>query len=395
VRKAKPRVALLTNFIPIYRLPLLQSLAERLGELRVFISVRMEGNRDWPVFWGQLDVVVHRSITISRRFRNAHGYTDQTYTHIPYDTFPLLWRYQPDAIVSGELGIRTVMARIYKKLRPGTKLIIWATLSERTEESRGVVRRILRRWLLRGADAVYVNGASGSRYIRSMGYDGPISLVPYAADNSVFCNPETRQRSDTLRLLYTGQLVERKGLYPFLRHLARWCELHPERAVVLSVVGSGDQLELMEDISLPKNLQVDFKGSMSFEELPSQYHAADLYVCPTLADEWGLVVNEAMVAGLPVLGSRFSQAVEELVQEGVNGWLFTPTNEQDTYEAIGRALGADAETLDAMSSRAVEAMAGITQQAMAERMSETIFEVLGTKPVTASNQKPAPKFKNQ
>jgi glycosyltransferase involved in cell wall biosynthesis len=378
VGKSKARVALLTNFLPVYRVPLLEHLSENVGELRVFLSIRMEGNRDWPVFWGRLNVVVNRSITIPRSFRNVHGYVDQTYTHIPYDTLPLLWHYRPDVIVASELGVRTLMARIYKMFRPITRLIIWATLSERTEESRGAARERLRRWLLRGADAVYVNGASGSRYIRSMGYGKLISTVPYAADDRAFLDPGTRQRGGTVRLLYTGQLVERKGLYPFLQHLARWCSLHPERAVLLSVVGSGDQLDLLKRIELPRNLQIDFKGGMGFEQLPSQYHGADLYVYPTLADEWGLVVNEAMIAGLPVLGSRFSQAVEELIEEGVNGWLFTPTDEQDTYDAIERALESDTATLEEMSRRAVETVAGITPQTMAEHMSETIAQVIGS-----------------
>ena len=218
---SKVKVALLTNFLPIYRVPLLERLAENVRELRVFLSVKMEGNRNWPVLWGRLNVVVHRSITIARSSRNVHGYVDQTYTHIPYDTLPLLWSYRPDVIVSGELGVRTLMARIYKICRPSTRLVIWATLSEHTEESYGAARRILRRWLLHDTDAVYVNGASGARYIRSMGYGGLISVAQQAADNSVFLNPGTRRRSDTLRLLYTGQLVERKGLYPFLKCLAR------------------------------------------------------------------------------------------------------------------------------------------------------------------------------
>jgi glycosyltransferase involved in cell wall biosynthesis len=378
--KSNARVALLTNFLPIYRVPLLENLAENVRQLRVFLSVTMERNRDWPVFWGLLDVVVHRSITIERNFCNAHGYTDQTFTHIPYDTLPLLWSYRPDVVVSSELGIRSLIARLYKLLRPSTRLIVWATLSERTEESRGAIREFLRRWLLRRVDAVYVNGASGSRYIRSLGYTGLISIVPYVADNSAFLDPGIRQRDNTLRLLYTGQLIERKGLNLFLQQLSRWCSVHQEKSVLLSVVGGGEQLDQLRRIELPPNLQIDFKGSMGFEELPSQYHGAELYVYPTLADEWGLVVNEAMIAGLPVLGSRYSQAVEELVVDGVNGWIFNPIDEQDTYNAIGRALQADSKTLEAMSNRAVDTVAGLTQSAMAKRMSETILQVLDAKP---------------
>ena len=56
------------------------------------------------------------------------------------------------------------------------------------------------------------------------------------------------------------------------------------------------------------------------------YAKASLFAFPTLADEWGVVVNEAMAAGLPVLGSIYSQAVEELVEDGVSGWVFRQMN---------------------------------------------------------------------
>lgn len=370
----KARVALLTNFLPIYRVPLLQHLSTHLSGLRIFLSVRMEKNRNWPVYWGALDVEVSRSVSITRNRRSKQGYTDTSYLHIPYDTLLSLWRYRPDAVISGELGTRTIMARIYKIIRPRTKLIIWATLSERTETERSLARRLLRRWLLRGANAVYVNGASGARYLRSMGYHGLLVSVPYAADNKAFANPNFRVRSETLRLLYTGQLIERKGLSPFLASLAQWCGAHSQRSVVLSVVGSGAQLDQIRKIELPSNLQVEFKGSVQFDDLPRHYHAADLYVYPTLADEWGLVVNEALSAGLPVLGSRYSQAVEELVQEGVTGWLFTPTDPADTYCAIDRALSS-VESLDRMSSCAVAAVKELTQERIAERMGQTVIDV--------------------
>ena len=59
---------------------------------------------------------------------------------------------------------------------------------------------------------------------------------------------------------------------------------------------------------------------------------------PTLSDTWGLVVNEAMAMGLPVLGSVKSQAVTELIEDGVSGWWFDPTSPQDLERAVDRAL---------------------------------------------------------
>jgi glycosyltransferase involved in cell wall biosynthesis len=372
VRKAK--VALLTNFLPIYRVPLLEHLSTHLSGLRIFLSVKMEKNRNWPVYWGGLDVQVSRSLTITRNRRSSHGYTDTNYLHIPYDTLLSLWRYRPEVVIAGEMGARTMMARVYKVIRPGTKLIIWATLSEHTEAGTSFVRRLVRRWLLRGANAIYVNGAGGARYVRSMGYRGSLTSVPYAADNQMFANSSPRVRSETLRLLYTGQIVERKGLSPFLASLAQWCHAHPRRSIYLSVVGSGDMLDQIKKVELPLNLQVEFKGNVQFGDLPRHYHDADMYVYPTLADEWGLVVNEALSAGLPVLGSRYSQAVEELVQEGVTGWLFTPTDPVDTYAAIDRALSA-VPSLDVMSCHAVAAVKELTHQQVAARMGQTVREV--------------------
>ena len=70
---------------------------------------------------------------------------------------------------------------------------------------------------------------------------------------------------------------------------------------MLSIVGNGPELERLQSIKLPLNLEIKYEGVAPFQQLPRYYHEADIYVFPTLADEWGVVVNEAMIAGLPVL----------------------------------------------------------------------------------------------
>ena len=79
------RVALLTNFIAPYRLPLLEALRDRVGELRIFVSTPMESDRDWAVDWGSLDVVVQRNLTLHRSFRDPLGYRRGLQIHVPYD----------------------------------------------------------------------------------------------------------------------------------------------------------------------------------------------------------------------------------------------------------------------------------------------------------------------
>lgn len=375
--KSNAKVALLTNCLPMYRVPLFGHIKHRVKHLRIFLSIKEVADRDWHLLWGDLDVVVNRSFTWVSRFHNSHGFIDQSAISFPYDTLWVLWRYRPDVLVSSEFGMRTLFAAVYKMLFPKTKLLIWATLSEHTEASRSKRRETLRRRLLRHADGVFVNGASGERYIRSLGFQkGPICAVPYTIDNRVFQGAVTRKGSDSKRLLFTGQLVERKGLHPFLVQLVKWCTDYPAKMVVLSIVGNGPELDRLRSITPPPNLEIKYEGVASFQQLPSYYHEADIYIFPTLADEWGVVVNEAMIAGLPVLGSRYSQAVEELVQDGVNGWVFTPLNVQDMYRSLDRALQTDSVSLDAMRCRAIEAVSKLTPNAMADLMIATIQQVM-------------------
>ena len=71
----------------------------------------------------------------------------------------------------------------------------------------------------------------------------------------------------------------------------------------LWVVGTGCLGDSLERYTFPSNVTVRFLGAVPYGNLPNVYAECGLLVFPTLSDEWGMVVNEAMAAGLPVLGS--------------------------------------------------------------------------------------------
>jgi glycosyltransferase involved in cell wall biosynthesis len=99
-------------------------------------------------------------------------------------------------------------------------------------------------------------------------------------------------------------------------------------------------------------------------------------VFPTLSDEWGLVVNEAMASGLPVLGSKYSQAVEDLVEDGRTGWTFAPDNVAEVDSGIRRALQETEATIRAMGQLAREAVACVSPACGANAMLAAIAHVL-------------------
>jgi len=337
----------------------------------------MEHNRFWEAEWEGLPVILQKNILFKQIQKHPLGFSDIAYIHIPYDTLPILLREQPKIVISSELGFRTLQSTIYRILNPKSRLLVWATLSEHTEKARGSLRRSFRKWILRHADGVLVNGESGARYIKGFGYpEARIFKVPYTTDVTLFArSPLDRKLEEAYRLIYVGQLIERKGLILFFEVLINWALNHPEMEIEFWVVGDGPLRGKLLQIKCPQNLKISFLGSISYSELPDIYAKCGILVFPTLADEWGVVVNEALASGLPVLGSVNSQAVEELIKDGTNGWVFYPNNPQSIYEALDRALSTPPERLLKMREISRRCAFTVTPKVVADRIIEAINNI--------------------
>jgi glycosyltransferase involved in cell wall biosynthesis len=368
------KTVLLTNFIPPYRLELFRSLQGLLNELRIFVSTRMEPGRPWPVDWKELNVTVQRSISWQRTWRHPQGFAESLCWHVPWDTIQLLRQHRPDVVISGELGARSILSSLYCWMNPGTRHIIWATVSEHTEQRRGLLRSLVRHSLLPRADAVLVNGKSGERYVR--GFDvrkERIFVAPYTTDMSRLLSlPLSRDEQSRRRLLFVGQLVERKGLSPFLAALVRWGQAHPQQYAQLCMVGDGPLRTSLQSLSLPDNVSVSWTGAVSYEDIATYYRQGGIFVFPTLADEWGLVTNEAMAAGLPVLGSVYSQAVEELIEDSRTGWRFIPDDPDDVDRALQRALSTASSALEEMGALARCRVRELTPELVAQKIQTAV-----------------------
>lgn len=329
----------------------------------------MEQNRKWNVDYEKLPVVKQRTLTLRQLWRHPAGFQEIGYLHLPLDTFFHLWKDRPDTVISGELGLRSFQVALYCMFSK-CKLVLWATVSEQTEKGRGRMREIVRRWLVDQADRVIVNGSSGARYIQKLGAAREkIVIIPYVSGREMASECETRSNPHRPRtLIYLGQLTERKGILLLLQALIRWKQKHPDQDIKFKVIGEGPLRPEIEQLASSCPFEIDTLGFIEYESIPALLQQGDILVLPSLADEWGLVVNEAMAMCLPVLGSEYSQAVDELVVESKNGWRFVPDSEASLESAISRALETPLEQLQRMGENARKSVRHLTADFAAERM---------------------------
>jgi glycosyltransferase involved in cell wall biosynthesis len=371
------RVAVLLNEIPPYRVPLLEALAREVGELRVFISTKREPDRPWTTDWGTLDVVIQHTLTITTRRMHPQGYRQTMYVHLPYDTLFQLARYKPDVVISGEMGARSIQAAIYRRLVPSSRLLIWCTLSEVSEAGWSHLRTKVRRLLVAATDRFVAGGQSGRRYLRSIGApDSAIFIANQTVDIDQFSACPTERSGDaSRRMLYCGRFIAKKGLQAFQAEAASWAMRHPDRTVSIRWVGDGELEGALRAFAGPPNLIQEFPGAVEYAGLVKHYAECGILILPTLDDEWGLVVNEAFAAGLPVLGTIYSQAVEELVEEGKNGWIYDPHKPDATSAVLDRMYSTSDEALALMRGQARTRIQELTPRNIAKIFRQAIDSV--------------------
>jgi glycosyltransferase involved in cell wall biosynthesis len=256
--------------------------------------------------------------------------------------------------------------------------------------SRGLLKRLVRKPLMsafyRSLSGVLAIGSANAAFYRAIGVpEEAVFLVPYTVDNARFTDGS--RLSDEQRkkiraelgvadaapiILYAAKLQPRKHPDDLLRAAARLKDRGNRFHVVM--VGSGEMAAELVNLATRLGLEnVHFHGFANQSVLPQIYGAADVFVLPSENEPWGLAVNEAMCAGLPIVTSAEVGCVPDLVQPHVNGQTFAAGDVEGLANALHPIL-VDTKTRQRMSaaSRAIisrwsyaECVAGL-QEALAQ-----------------------------
>ncbi len=328
------KVALLVNMIAPYRVSMLEHLAENV-DLTVLCGSEESNRSEWGDSAGRLSRAhVKKSWGRVLRFR------DKEEDRIRYRYLQLtpgylvdLVRLAPDVVITIEMGLRTMLAIAYAKFS-GKPVWVWWGGTPHTESTIGGLRKTARRMIAKLVDRWISYGSTSTEYLLSLGIARQnITQIQNCVDERMFPQRPARITNAEPMILFAGHIIRRKGIDKLLEAAAAV----RREGLKFSLLLAGDGPELAEMKELAHRLQLDnviFEPAKRPEDMAAVYHRADCLIFPTLADVWGLVVNEAALCGLPVLCSRYAGCAAELVP-GEN--IFDPCNAGEFQAALRRA----------------------------------------------------------
>jgi glycosyltransferase involved in cell wall biosynthesis len=329
------RVALVTEVIAPYRIPVFNALDELLdGQLEVFFISESEGRRDWSFERDSLRFE-HHVLGGAQFSIPLRGDRQPVYLAPPL--LPRLLRGRFDTVVVGGWNhLECYWSLAWSRLRHG-RFVLWSETPLLGALPARRVRNRLKRAVVGAADAFAVPGPSAGRYLEALGaQSSSIHVAPNAVDVAFWSErPPSAQPRDPSRplLLYSGRLARSKGIDVALRAFAASSISKRARFVI---AGDGPERLALERAA-PRG--VEFLGSTDAETLRRLYHEADLLVFPSLYDPWGLVVNEAACAGLASVASNAAGVTRDVIRDGENGLVVRAGDVESLRAAFDRVAG--------------------------------------------------------
>jgi len=382
------RVSIVHNILTPYMVPVFNEIASRPTlDIVVYSMGESERNREWKVEGG----VEFRHV-ILRGSHFAFGDRDTSTVHVNLSILQKLSRERPEVIVSSGYSSITNQLAFYSAKTAGIPFLLWSGSTQGEKHWLKPALRPYLKWFVANVDGFIAYGSAARDYLICLGAPrAEISIAPNTVDTSFFKESVMRRNRVTIRknlreqlglnasvlVLYVGQLIERKGVDSLIRAMSI---VQQKRDVGLVVVGDGRERSSLTHLSRGLK-EVVFTGNIQYRDLPDYYALADMLVLPSREEVWGLVVNEAMACGTPILCSSNAGCSRDLVKDSVNGFVFQPGDVNTLAQRI-EELASDAELRGSFGSSSQQIIAGgFTIKHLADGVEQAIMRVATKNPV--------------
>jgi glycosyltransferase involved in cell wall biosynthesis len=368
------RVAIVTNILTPYRVPLFNALAaDQRVIVKVFLGASSEPDRHWA--WPDdisFEWEIGSLVSLPRRDGRKPAYVAPGF----------VWsiaRFRPDVVVAGGLALGFV-GRLSATLARA-RFFVWldaTMLSDFTESP--AWNRLLRRGLVRTADGGIASSTLAADYLRIMGIPpgrAHLSLLSvdverlrHETEQAREEAPHDSERSEPVRLLYVGQLASYKGVDLLIRSFRELRRRQIECELIC--VGDGPLRPRLDRLARSHpawGLQI--LGHLQPYELPRVWAHADVFCLFSRVEAFGAVIAEALAAGLPIVCSKHAGSSRDLIVEGENGYVVDPFQTLVCADLL-EELVLDAAARARMGRRSLELAAICSSQAGAESFLEAV-----------------------
>jgi len=341
----KRRLALLTEIIAPYRIPVFNALAAR-GDIDlhvIFLSENDPSLRQWPVYKNE----IRFSYEVLPAWRRRVGKYNLL---VNRGVGAALRRFRPNAVLCGGYNYLASWQAAWWAKSNKLPLLLWSE-STVNDHRRGRLQvELLKFRFIRWCKAFVAAGKSSRDYLIAMGAPRErLFVAPNAVDVEFYAAIARSARQDAAAVrarhglpsryfLCAGRLVPEKGIFDLL---AAYAKLEAGERSQIGLVFAGDgasRSQLEERAAAIKSGCVRVRGFVHREELAELYALAEALVFPTHSDPWGLVVNEAMACGLPIVASELAGCVPDLVANAENGFIVPSGNVEELARAMRTLL---------------------------------------------------------
>lgn len=337
------RVLLISNVPQHYRIPLFNELNRQLKEknmeLKVVFGSKGYKRRKFTLDFSEIKFNYEILKSIKIHFGNTEK-TFFTYSGINQ----VISEFKPDKIIVSGFSIATVKIWLRSFFFRRIDYVIWSGALDFPGRLDSWFRKFERRFLIKRASAFVAYGSKAKEYLVKM---GAASEKVYIAINTVdtkFFFQETNKiraaikQPEKKHFIYIGYLVPRKNVSKLIEIIEQLSKTRND--FVLDILGDGNEKQLLEKMVAEKKLDdvIKFHGFIQKNDLPKYLAASICFLFQTDFDVWGLVVNEAMAAGIPVMSSYNAGATYDLIKDGETGFAVDYNNQSDVLKKINSLL---------------------------------------------------------
>lgn len=220
----------------------------------------------------------------------------------------------PDFLIIGGYKLPlTFFALLLAKLKK-CQVVFWLERPFFASGAKRFFKELYIRFVFFFAEMVLAIGKEATTYYKA--FKKKTYNFPYSMSLEKYFDIKRKSSGKKIKFLYSGQLIERKNIKAMLD---AFCSVQKSN-IELNIVGDGPLQELVKQYQ-QKDKRINFYGFIQPDYLALTYAQNDVFLFPSRHDGWALVINEAMAAAMPVIGTKSVGAVNDYIIKFKNGYL--------------------------------------------------------------------------